>query len=34
MPKRYFCEDCGYMGPLVLEIDKESCEKNKEGNNL
>ncbi|MEM2912786.1 MAG: hypothetical protein QXR06_00425 [Candidatus Bathyarchaeia archaeon] len=28
MPKRYVCEDCGYVGPLVLEIDKED-QKNK-----
>ncbi|MEM2399532.1 MAG: hypothetical protein QXW55_06185 [Candidatus Bathyarchaeia archaeon] len=23
MPKRYVCEDCGYIGPIVLEIEAE-----------
>lgn len=23
MPKRYVCEACGYIGPIVLEIDVE-----------
>ncbi|MEM2568844.1 MAG: hypothetical protein QXT67_02745 [Candidatus Bathyarchaeia archaeon] len=23
MPKRYVCKDCGYIGPIVLEIDRE-----------
>ena len=22
-PKKYFCPDCGYVGPVVLEIDRE-----------
>jgi transcription elongation factor Elf1 len=22
-PKKYVCEDCGYMGSLVMEIEKE-----------
>jgi len=23
MPKRYICRECGYIGPLVLEIEVE-----------
>ncbi|MBS7625203.1 hypothetical protein KEJ29_06480 [Candidatus Bathyarchaeota archaeon] len=23
MPKRYACRDCGYVGPIVLEVDLE-----------
>jgi predicted RNA-binding Zn-ribbon protein involved in translation (DUF1610 family) len=23
MPKRYICRDCGYIGPLVLEVEVE-----------
>lgn len=23
MPKRYVCEDCGYIGPIILEVDEE-----------
>ena len=22
-PKKYFCPDCGYVGPVVLEIERE-----------
>jgi predicted RNA-binding Zn-ribbon protein involved in translation (DUF1610 family) len=22
-PKKYVCENCGYVGPIVMEIDKE-----------
>ena len=22
-PKKYVCEDCGYVGPIVMEIEKE-----------
>jgi len=22
-PKKYFCADCGYIGPIVMEIEKE-----------
>jgi len=24
-PKKYFCENCGYMGPIVMEFEKEEC---------
>jgi len=24
-PKKYICEDCGYVGPIVMELEK-SCE--------
>jgi predicted RNA-binding Zn-ribbon protein involved in translation (DUF1610 family) len=27
-PKKYVCENCGYTGPIVMEIEK--CEKGKE----
>jgi len=26
-PKQYFCADCGYVGPIVIEIEKEELEK-------
>jgi predicted RNA-binding Zn-ribbon protein involved in translation (DUF1610 family) len=26
-PKRYACTDCGYVGPIVLEIEKADHEK-------
>jgi len=26
-PKMYVCADCGYMGPIILEIEKEEKEK-------
>jgi len=22
-PKKYFCENCGYTGPIVMELEKE-----------
>ncbi|MCD6432302.1 hypothetical protein J7L33_06365 [Candidatus Bathyarchaeota archaeon] len=22
-PKKYVCEDCGYVGPIVMELEKE-----------
>jgi predicted RNA-binding Zn-ribbon protein involved in translation (DUF1610 family) len=22
-PKKYVCEDCGYVGPVVMELEKE-----------
>ncbi|MEM2249304.1 MAG: hypothetical protein QXQ50_02940 [Candidatus Bathyarchaeia archaeon] len=25
-PKKYVCEDCGYVGPVVMEIEKEENE--------
>ncbi|MEM3789011.1 MAG: hypothetical protein QXN95_03995 [Candidatus Bathyarchaeia archaeon] len=25
-PKKYVCEDCGYVGPIVMEIEKEENE--------
>jgi predicted RNA-binding Zn-ribbon protein involved in translation (DUF1610 family) len=27
MPKQYVCRDCGYKGPIVLELEKEKKEK-------
>jgi hypothetical protein len=29
-PRNYVCSDCGYAGPLVLELEKESLEEEKE----
>jgi len=26
-PKRYVCADCGYIGPIVMEISKEELKK-------
>jgi transposase-like protein len=23
MPKKYLCADCGYLGPIVMELEKE-----------
>jgi len=28
-PKRYFCADCGYVGPIVMEIEREELKKRK-----
>jgi len=28
-PKRYFCADCGYVGPIVMEVEKEELKKRK-----
>jgi len=28
-PTRYVCEDCGYIGPIVMEIEKEQLKKRK-----
>jgi len=28
-PKKYFCANCGYVGPIVMEIEKEDLEKRK-----
>jgi len=28
-PKLYVCRGCGYIGPIVLEIDKDTKEKGK-----
>jgi predicted RNA-binding Zn-ribbon protein involved in translation (DUF1610 family) len=25
-PKKYVCENCGYVGPIVMEIEKEKAE--------
>lgn len=22
-PKKYLCEDCGYIGPIIMELEKE-----------
>jgi len=30
-PKQYVCDDCGYVGPIVLEIE-ETKEEKEEGN--
>jgi len=23
MPKKYLCKECGYLGPIVMELEKE-----------
>lgn len=23
MPRRYLCQNCGYLGPIILELEKE-----------
>jgi predicted RNA-binding Zn-ribbon protein involved in translation (DUF1610 family) len=23
LPRKYLCEDCGYIGPIVMELEKE-----------
>ena len=23
LPKRYLCKSCGYLGPIILEVEKE-----------
>jgi len=23
MPRKYLCENCGYLGPIVMELEKE-----------
>lgn len=30
MPRRYVCDDCGYIGPIILEVDEEDGEINQE----
>lgn len=25
-PRKYFCEDCGYLGQIVMELEKEEDE--------
>ena len=25
-PKKYYCEKCGYLGPIVLELEEETAE--------
>jgi predicted RNA-binding Zn-ribbon protein involved in translation (DUF1610 family) len=25
-PKRYLCQNCGYLGPIVMELEKEEKE--------
>jgi len=25
-PKKYFCENCGYLGPIIMELEKEEDE--------
>jgi hypothetical protein len=29
-PRQYFCEDCGYMGILVMELEKEEEQNSEE----
>jgi hypothetical protein len=29
-PKQYYCEDCGYLGIIVMELEKEEAETNSE----
>jgi len=29
-PKKYFCEDCGYVGPVIMEVEKEELEKRRD----
>jgi hypothetical protein len=29
-PKQYYCEDCGYLGIIVMELEKEETETNSE----
>ena len=26
-PKKYFCADCGYVGPIVMEIERKELKK-------
>jgi uncharacterized Zn finger protein len=26
-PKQYYCEECGYVGPIVMELEKDEKEK-------
>jgi len=26
-PKQYYCEECGYVGPVVMELEKDEKEK-------
>jgi len=26
-PRRYFCADCGYVGPIVMEVEEEDLKK-------
>jgi predicted RNA-binding Zn-ribbon protein involved in translation (DUF1610 family) len=26
-PEQYVCENCGYKGPIILEVDEESLQK-------
>ncbi|RJS79638.1 hypothetical protein CW708_01905 [Candidatus Bathyarchaeota archaeon] len=30
-PKTYVCEDCGYKGPIVMELEEEDDSKDEEG---
>jgi hypothetical protein len=33
-PEQYICPDCGYKGPIVLELVKEEGEKEEETKNV
>jgi len=28
-PKRYYCADCGYVGPIVFEVERGELKKRK-----
>jgi predicted RNA-binding Zn-ribbon protein involved in translation (DUF1610 family) len=28
LPKKYFCENCGYTGPIIMELEKEEKTEN------
>ncbi len=28
LPKKYLCENCGYIGPIVMELEKEEKSEN------
>jgi predicted RNA-binding Zn-ribbon protein involved in translation (DUF1610 family) len=30
-PRKYFCEKCGYVGPIYMELEKEEKEDGNEG---
>jgi predicted RNA-binding Zn-ribbon protein involved in translation (DUF1610 family) len=31
LPKKYLCENCGYIGPIVMELEKEEESENGSG---
>ena len=28
LPEKYFCENCGYTGPIIMELEKEEKNEN------